>query len=185
MIERILEALFNGNTSEFESLLHDTQNVNCCLADYSNNTLLHLAVINNKLSIVEVLIDRGSKINEVNLLGRTPLHYAISNVNTDIVKLLIKHGADIYVKDIFGKVPLFYAIAEDLFGNMRPCNQESIMIIQAILLHSLMDSKATQIDQNTIIIIMQSILHPMLQKDIAQDIYCYIDECYKSGLLNV
>ena len=188
MKEKILEVLLSGDINEFKSLLNEIKDISFFYEEYSNNTLLHLAVINNNISAAEVLISNGIELNKTNSLGKTSLHYAISNLDIKMVELLMDNNADIHIKDIFGNVPLFYAISIDLFGHSVSCNQESVKIIQSLLLHSItyesQIDKTITVNQGTVLIIMQGILHAMLQENIIQDMYYYIKKCNKSGLLS-
>ena len=56
------------------------------------------------------LIERGSKINSVDLHGRTPLHLASANGLADAVVFLLRKGAKLEIRDTFGKTPLDVAV---------------------------------------------------------------------------
>mmetsp|Transcript_22737 Transcript_22737/g.25313 ORF Transcript_22737/g.25313 Transcript_22737/m.25313 type:complete len:432 (-) Transcript_22737:52-1347(-) len=58
------------------------------------DTLLHVAVSNNNLKLVERLCTRID-VNLSNKSGETPLHIAASKGNTDIIRYLIEQGANI------------------------------------------------------------------------------------------
>ncbi|MHC9538073.1 MAG: ankyrin repeat domain-containing protein [Vulcanimicrobiota bacterium] len=56
-------------------------------------TLLHFAVAQGNLEIVQYLLSQGAKINVKDLKGRTPLSYAVQGKKSDIAGFLRKHGA--------------------------------------------------------------------------------------------
>src|SRR5690606_20745120 len=58
-------------------------------------SLLHIAVKNGHLYMVELLLGKGADVNIQDESENTPLHYAASNGSKDIVALLIKNGADV------------------------------------------------------------------------------------------
>ena len=76
-------------------------------------TLLHLAVEEDDISLVEYLLDKGVKVNVYDLHGDTPLHYAIRKGYTNLSQILIKNGADVNAKNSNGQTPIFYAVNND------------------------------------------------------------------------
>jgi serine/threonine-protein phosphatase 6 regulatory ankyrin repeat subunit B len=85
--------------------------------------LLHLAVKNSHLYMVELLLKNGANVNIQDESENTALHYAASNGKKDFVALLIKHGADINLTNVREQKPLDYA-------NQRGFNEISVMILQ-------------------------------------------------------
>lgn len=69
-------------------------------------SLLHHAVSNSHLELVQELIKQGINVNIKDVYGRTPLHYA-SNIK--IVLILIENGASVNEQDIDGASPLYNA----------------------------------------------------------------------------
>ena len=86
-------------------------------------SLLHLAVKNSHLYMVELLLKNGANVNIQDESENTALHYAASNGKKDFVALLIKHGADMNLTNIRKQKPLDYA-------NQRGFNEISVMILQ-------------------------------------------------------
>ena len=75
-------------------------------------TSLHLAVCNENLTIVEMILKAGADINEQNFLGGTPLHGSISHGPANlaqIVGLLLQFGAQVNMRDDFANTPLHSA----------------------------------------------------------------------------
>ena len=77
--------------------------------DFMMRTPLHNAVMNDGLDATVKLIEKGAKINAVDLNGWTPLHYAASNSDTQFAKLLIEKGAKINAGDLNDRTPLYAA----------------------------------------------------------------------------
>ena len=62
--------------------------------DHNGTTALHQAVFQNKLDIVNLLIDRGADPNIGDENVWTPLYWAVERRRIDMVKLLLNRGAD-------------------------------------------------------------------------------------------
>ncbi|CAF4526039.1 unnamed protein product [Rotaria socialis] len=78
-------------------------------SDEHGFTLLHWAAWYGRLSIVQLLLQRGARTNAVNRGDDTPLHLAVSHDHFDIVQQLIKNKAHINLTNIHGNTPLHYA----------------------------------------------------------------------------
>lgn len=53
---------------------------------------LHLAALQGRTKIAELLIERGADVNARGHGGRTPLHYAVESSHKSVVKLLAAKG---------------------------------------------------------------------------------------------
>lgn len=73
-------------------------------------TLMSYAILHQKNDIAEILLYRGTYINEPNDLGETPLIIAVRSNNFPMIRFLLKNGADPNLKDKFNKTPIDYAI---------------------------------------------------------------------------
>ena len=58
--------------------------------------LLYYPIIGrNGLEMLDLLLNRGAKVEEQHFLGTTALHYACISGSKEAVDLLLQHGADI------------------------------------------------------------------------------------------
>jgi ankyrin repeat protein len=69
-------------------------------------TLLHLAVKQNRPGLVRVLLAHGAFINSRTRYGATPLHYAAYFGRPGIARMLIRHGANINARDRWSRTAL-------------------------------------------------------------------------------
>ncbi len=72
----------------------------------SDVTALRLAVINENVEMVKILLNKGADVNAQDKDGNTLLHL-LNRENLEIAKLLIKHGFKINKKNNKGETPLF------------------------------------------------------------------------------
>lgn len=102
------------------------------------NTLLHLAVREDRADLVEALFDLGTPIREPNpigLMGRTPLHLAIELGRVALTSMLLRFGADPLIADQSGENGLHFAIR----------SSENSFELAQLLLSSLPNEKAQEL----------------------------------------
>ena len=76
-----------------------------------SNSLLHYAVIEGDLELVERLLKADvSIINNRSLEGTAPVHEASLNGDTECLELLLQYGANVELLDSQGHTPLEYAV---------------------------------------------------------------------------
>lgn len=88
---------------------------------YTGDTPLHCAVNSTqpkRKQVVEVLIRKGSLLNEKNKDLLTPLHLAADNSYFDIMDILLKNGAKVNVLDGLGQTALHRCARDD---NIQAC----------------------------------------------------------------
>ena len=73
-------------------------NLNVNEKDGEKVTPLHVAVANDLIDIVELLLNAGADVNIKNSDNETPLFIAVTNDSIDIVELLLNAGADVNIK---------------------------------------------------------------------------------------
>ena len=77
-------------------------------------TPLYLAVVNNSLIMVKLLLNKKANANKVDDIGRTALHIAVVNNSMELAKILIKNNPkDINTPDKQGMSPLLLAVSLD------------------------------------------------------------------------
>ena len=75
---------------------------------YLKETPLHriCARITPKIDVVELLLDRGTKVNAENISGKTPVFYCNFSYSVELLNLLVKYGADIKHTDKYNNTLL-------------------------------------------------------------------------------
>ena len=77
-------------------------------APYSDDTALHLAVLHNKLDILQMLLQEGEMSpDSFNNIRRTPLHLAAINGFLEATQVLIDHHANVDLEDQYGETALY------------------------------------------------------------------------------
>lgn len=74
-----------------------------------HGTALQAAAISGNVNIVEMLVQAGADINDIDSLGQTPLHRAAYYNHLPVVKFLINKGADVKGIDSEGHSPVLLA----------------------------------------------------------------------------
>ena len=105
----LLFASYHGDLDEIVDLFfRSIPNVN--VKGNNNVRPLILASQQGKLDVVEFLLDKGARVNDVMTNGKTALLMASKNGHTEIVRILMAKGADQFLKSS-GKSP------RDVAGN--------------------------------------------------------------------
>lgn len=73
-------------------------------------SMLILAVQNDDLNIVKLLVSRGAEIDWRDTFKSTALMYAANQGNKEIINYLVSHGADVNAKDDQGNTVLSAAV---------------------------------------------------------------------------
>ena len=114
--QELLQLLNHGRVERFEvaEVINSGADVN--IRSGLGLTPLHYAVIQNdiplgiSLGVIDLLIERGAKVNAKDDSKSTPLHKAAAYGYTEKAKRLIKHGANINAKNDGGETPLDVAL---------------------------------------------------------------------------
>eukprot|EP01096_Ripella_sp_DP13-Kostka_P007761 TRINITY_DN284_c0_g1_i1.p1 TRINITY_DN284_c0_g1~~TRINITY_DN284_c0_g1_i1.p1 ORF type:complete len:187 (-),score=103.16 TRINITY_DN284_c0_g1_i1:140-634(-) len=75
----------------------------------SGNTPLHLAVLDENVELVRLLIKLGANVHAENAMGETPLHFAVQTNSAKAVALLFQAGANLNAEDFEGLTPIEWA----------------------------------------------------------------------------
>jgi len=122
-MDDIFSLVREGNAFQVRIWLDNTEN-DLNQGDDHRFSLLHWASMEGKTNIVEMLLNRGVRVNATNMGDDTPLHLAAAHGHRDIVLMLLHNKANISSVNEHGMTPLHYAcfwnydqIAEELVNN--------------------------------------------------------------------
>ena len=108
--EELFQAVFRKDVSEAARILREGSRVNArSIRGYS---VIHCAVMNNDLRMVQLLTTHGVDVNLVCNHLKTPLHIAAKYSCEAVTKLLLEHGADPDAGSEWG-TPLTVAVTEN------------------------------------------------------------------------
>eukprot|EP00092_Neocalanus_flemingeri_P033395 GFUD01036311.1.p1 GENE.GFUD01036311.1~~GFUD01036311.1.p1 ORF type:complete len:1191 (+),score=243.44 GFUD01036311.1:19-3591(+) len=71
---------------------------------------LHVAAMFNQRSVVELLLNNGAKINQVDNIGQTAINWATQEGDEEIISLLLERGGDPKIHSHSNLSPLFTAL---------------------------------------------------------------------------
>ncbi len=106
----IQNAAAEGDIKRVLSLLSQGINVNDPGDSDRYGTPLHHAAYGGYVDIMNVLIERGAKINAVDSLGNTPLALAVQAKKEKAVDFLLQHGADANIPTMSGETAFHDAV---------------------------------------------------------------------------
>uniref|UniRef100_A0ABD2X5N2 Uncharacterized protein n=1 Tax=Trichogramma kaykai TaxID=54128 RepID=A0ABD2X5N2_9HYME len=96
-----------GNTRTVQKFIDQGIDVNLECRRYYDLpacTPLHVAIENQRVEVIQLLLEKGADANKQNLDGLTPLQNAVNLFNYEAVKLLVEHGANIQRVDFKDEV---------------------------------------------------------------------------------
>ncbi len=108
MLFEVVEA---GNLEEAKKLIKAGVDVNTNMS-WNGDTPLHIAVEDDNLEMVKLLLGAGARLDLANEDGLTPLHAAVSCDEIEIIETLLKAGANVAAADDTGRTPLHVAVRE-------------------------------------------------------------------------
>uniref|UniRef100_A0A0K6S8X8 Uncharacterized protein n=1 Tax=Chromera velia CCMP2878 TaxID=1169474 RepID=A0A0K6S8X8_9ALVE len=114
-VDALINAVKVGNTAIVKLLVHTGVDLELKI---DGETALGSAVLWNQKEVVELLIEKGAKLETPNNEGQSPLHIAIMKDLADIVELLIKRGADVRAGPL-GLSPLDLALRHNSAKSAR------------------------------------------------------------------
>jgi ankyrin repeat protein len=78
-----------------------------------------IAANNGHHEVVEVLLEKGSRMEDTSNNGKTPLHWACHWGHFSVIRLLIDKGANISTRDVMLMTPLMTATLQSHVGIVR------------------------------------------------------------------
>ncbi|GFG25977.1 ankyrin repeat and protein kinase domain-containing protein 1, partial [Aspergillus udagawae] len=137
----LFAALANGNKDVVAALLNSPSSVSNGvditeglnfrkdLKQYTYRTPLSWAAQEGRISIIKLLLQTETTVDDMDAKGRTPLSWASENGHEAVAELLIGNGADVNARDNKGWTPLLHAlgngheaVAELVIGNGADVN---------------------------------------------------------------
>ncbi|GAB6027077.1 hypothetical protein CHUAL_013803 [Chamberlinius hualienensis] len=122
-MEDIFHWCREGNALQVRMWLDDTEH-DMNQGDDHGFSPLHWAAMEGRINIVEILINRGARVNALNMGDDTALHLAASLGHRDVVSLLLRNDAIISPVNEHGNTPLHYScfwgfleVSEDLISH--------------------------------------------------------------------
>lgn len=88
--QTLLIQLSHAGKGELITELVQEHAIDVDFTDLNGTSLLHLAIFQNDLSLVQFLVERGASLNYSGVKGRTPLHYAASRGDEKILAWLLQ-----------------------------------------------------------------------------------------------
>jgi uncharacterized protein len=108
--EFLFQAASNGDLDRVRTLLDQGANVNAAQGD--GMSALHLAARAGEVTMADVLIGAGAKLETKTRLGEhRPLHVASASGRSGVVSLLVAAGADVNALTTTGAAPVHFAAA--------------------------------------------------------------------------
>ncbi|XP_037040359.1 integrin-linked protein kinase homolog pat-4 [Bradysia coprophila] len=122
-MEDIFHWCREGNSIQVRLWLDDTEH-DMNQGDDHGFSPLHWCAKEGHTKLVEMLLQRGARVNATNMGDDIPLHLAAAHGHLDIVLLLLRHRSDVNTTNEHGNSPLHYAcfwgyqaIAEELVNH--------------------------------------------------------------------
>jgi len=115
----------NNNDEKMTKLLLD-MGAKPNITDNYGNTLLHLAIYNRDINIIQILLENKKvNVNDVNQLGESPLITLTKKpfsdkINVKFIKKMIDRGCDINLTNTLGNSALFYISQNDISCELIP-----------------------------------------------------------------
>lgn len=168
MSPEMVTAIVQGKDNDVSRLLAEGQQVD---ALQNGQTALCIAAMNNRLSIMGVLIAKGANVNHATETdGTTPLMYASKSGSLDAVKALLAQGAKLEVSDKIGATALHYAV----MGGKKDIAEELIKRDPNLLMTK------TNVGLSPVILAMNMAYQPNASKS-DSDMVDYLKKLYGMG----
>ncbi|MCB2298558.1 ankyrin repeat domain-containing protein [Clostridium tagluense] len=103
-LESILHYAINNSENNYfktiELLINNGADINSHHSEFLETPLHKLcARVKPQIDVITMILEKGAKVNAVNISGKTPVFYCSFNYSVELLNLLVKYGADINVHD--------------------------------------------------------------------------------------
>ncbi|MBW9158179.1 ankyrin repeat domain-containing protein [Clostridium tagluense] len=103
-LESILHYAINNSENNYfktiELLINNGADINSHHSEFLETPLHKLcARAKPQIDVITMILEKGAKVNAVNISGKTPVFYCSFNYSVELLNLLVKYGADINVHD--------------------------------------------------------------------------------------
>lgn len=168
MSGEMVKAIVQGKDAEVTKLLDAGEKVD---ALQNGQTALCYAAMNNRLTIMGILLAKGANVNFASDVdGTTPLMYAAKSASLDAVKALLAQGAKIDAVDKIGSNVLHYAV----LGGKKDVAEELIKREPKLL------AQTTNVGLSPIILAINMQVQPNATKS-DSDMVAYLKGVYGMG----
>ncbi|XP_044575358.1 ankyrin-1-like [Cotesia glomerata] len=145
-------SLENKHPNITQLLLKYGIEINRTIARKTCNTPLHLAIKNNDLNIVKLLLKNGANTKYLNSKGKTPLYLAVELDHQDIAEILLKKDVSVNIDCRSSMAPVLVAASngnEYLFNlllskggklNLKQFDEDSASMLQVAIEHRYVDT---------------------------------------------
>ncbi|KAF7174131.1 hypothetical protein CNMCM6106_008248 [Aspergillus hiratsukae] len=106
----VVAAVLNSPSSACSEVDTDGLNYRKDMKQYTKRTPLSWAAQEGRISIVKLLLQTETIVDDMDSRGRTPLSRASQNGHEAVAELLISKGADVNASDKEGRTPLLHAL---------------------------------------------------------------------------
>ena len=102
-VEEVVRSVQYGDINFLQTAL-ESYGISPDMKDREDCSLLHWAAVNNRIAIIELLLQFHADVNVVGGDAREiPIQWAVRHARcTKVVSMLLEHGSDIHHKSVFG-----------------------------------------------------------------------------------
>lgn len=123
-----------GYTKRLAELIAQTKHLKLLEdADEHGRTLLYIACKSGFYDMCQMLLQKGSPVNQVQRDGSTPLHGAAYYNHTLVVGLLLEYGAKIDIKNRWGHTALQETGSTEIQSLIQTASSDRILSLEAML----------------------------------------------------
>jgi hypothetical protein len=111
LYDELSVAIGTLNNDALLALLQRGANPNAVCCPIMEPALLLYASMENNVAAIELLVQYGARIEDVDIHGWTALHFAGYYKHTSVVKRLLELGANLNARSDYGETPLMMAVS--------------------------------------------------------------------------